>query len=100
MEEIKVNVAYRWFLGYTYRDELPYFSTVSYSFRHRFTSDTIEMVKYVRDGDYDCIVCPEYHVLLSSHFPLQETGCFAADVKRCNEDTWPAEQIEPDGQIN
>lgn len=44
MEEIKVNVAYRWFLGYALSDELPHFSTVSYNFRHRFTSDTIEQV--------------------------------------------------------
>lgn len=44
MEEIKVNVAYRWFLGYALSDKLPHFSTVSYNFRHRFTSDTIEQV--------------------------------------------------------
>ena len=44
MEEIKVNVAYRCFLGYALSDELPHFSTVSYNFRHRFTPDTIEQV--------------------------------------------------------
>lgn len=54
--------------------------------RSQTLRDGHEWYKYVCDGEYDCIVCPEYHVLLSSRFPLQETGCFAADVKRCNED--------------
>ncbi len=42
--KIKFNVAYRWFLGYALSDELSHFSTVSYNFRHRFTSATIEQV--------------------------------------------------------
>jgi hypothetical protein len=33
-----VNVAYRWFPGYTLQEETPHFSTVSYNFRHRFTA--------------------------------------------------------------
>ena len=36
-EEVNLNVAYRWFLGYTLQEETPHFSTVSYNFRHRFT---------------------------------------------------------------
>ena len=36
-EEVGLNVAYRWFLGYTLQEETPHFSTVSYNFRHRFT---------------------------------------------------------------
>lgn len=31
-EEAGLNVAYRWFLGYTLREETPHFSTVSYNF--------------------------------------------------------------------
>ncbi len=42
--EIEVNVAYRWFLGYGLREETPHFSTVSYNFRHRFTSETIDKI--------------------------------------------------------
>ena len=43
-EEISLNVAYRWFLGYTLQEETPHFSTVSYNFRHRFTEDTVNQV--------------------------------------------------------
>ena len=42
--EAEMNIAYRWFLGYTLSEELPHFSTVSYNFRHRFTEETIESV--------------------------------------------------------
>ena len=43
-EEIKMNVAYRWFLGYLMNEQLPHFSTVSQNFKHRFTEETIDMV--------------------------------------------------------
>ena len=44
MREVEVNVAYRWFLGYTMSQILPHFATVSYAFRHRFTEEVIEKV--------------------------------------------------------
>ena len=37
-EEVEVSMAYRWFLEYGLKDETPHFSTISYNFRHRFTS--------------------------------------------------------------
>ena len=40
--EVEVNVAYRWFLGYGLREETPHFSTLSYNFRHRFSSKTVD----------------------------------------------------------
>ena len=43
-EEIKMNVAYRWFLGYSMNDTIPHFATVSYNFKHRFTEETVEKV--------------------------------------------------------
>ena len=43
-EEVNLNVAYRWFLGYTLQEETPHFSTVSYNFRHRFTAETVDRV--------------------------------------------------------
>ena len=43
-EEISLNVAYRWFLGYTLQEETPHFSTVSYNFRHRFTAETVDQI--------------------------------------------------------
>ncbi|MGM9573095.1 MAG: transposase, partial [Hominicoprocola sp.] len=43
-DEVRLNVAYRWFLGYPLQEETPHFSTVSYNFRHRFTEDTVNQI--------------------------------------------------------
>ena len=43
-EEVDLNIAYRWFLGYTLQEETPHFSTVSYNFRHWFTAETVDQV--------------------------------------------------------
>ena len=43
-EEVSLNVAYRWFLGYRLQEEAPHFSTISYNFRHRFTSETVDRI--------------------------------------------------------
>lgn len=44
LEDIGMNLAYRWFLGYGIGEAIPHFSTVSYNFKHRFNSGTIEYV--------------------------------------------------------
>ena len=44
VEEIKVNAAYRWFLGYGFKDKIPHFSTVSYNFLHRYDEETVEQI--------------------------------------------------------
>ena len=46
VEEIKMNVAYRWFLGYLMYEQIPHFSTISYNFKHRYTEETIEKIFY------------------------------------------------------
>jgi transposase len=43
-EEVKMNVAYRWFIGYTMNEETPHFSTISYNFKNRYTSKTVEEI--------------------------------------------------------
>lgn len=43
-EEVCLNIAYKWFLGYSISEQTPHFSTVSYNFKHRFTTETIEKV--------------------------------------------------------
>ena len=43
-EEVSGSIYYRWFLGYTLQEETPHFSTVSYNFRHRFTTETVDQV--------------------------------------------------------
>ena len=42
--EVEVNMAYRWFLGYGLKEETPHFSTLSYNFKHRFTSETVDKI--------------------------------------------------------
>ena len=44
--EVEVNMAYRWFLGYSLQDETPHFSTLSYNFKH--TENTRVIPRYVR----------------------------------------------------
>lgn len=44
VEEISMNIAYRWFLGYLLNEPVPHFATISYNFRHRFSEDTIEKI--------------------------------------------------------
>ena len=44
IKDAEVNVAYRWFLGYTMSQSLPHFATISYAFCHRFTAEVIEGV--------------------------------------------------------
>ena len=44
VEEINMNVAYRWFLGYSMKEKIPHFATISYNFRHRFTEELIEEI--------------------------------------------------------
>lgn len=44
LEEIRMNMAYRWFIGYALTEEIPHFSTVSYNFKHRFNTATVEYV--------------------------------------------------------
>lgn len=45
-DEIAMNVAYRWFLGYLMNEQTPHFSTISYNFKHRYTAETIEKIFY------------------------------------------------------
>ena len=44
MREIDMNMAYRWFLGYNFSEEIPHFATVSYAFCKRYDSEISEKV--------------------------------------------------------
>lgn len=37
VKDIEMNIAYRWFLGYTLNESIPHFATISYNFNHRFS---------------------------------------------------------------
>ena len=43
-EEVRMNVAYRWFLGYLLSEQTPHFSTLSYNFCHRYTPKVVETI--------------------------------------------------------
>ena len=37
-------MAYRWFIGYPLNEQVPHFSTVSYNFKHRFNTASVECI--------------------------------------------------------
>ena len=37
-------MAYRWFIGYPLNEQVPHFSTVSYNFKHRFNTASVEYI--------------------------------------------------------
>ena len=72
-KEIKVNVAYRWFLGLSLTDKVPDHSTISFNRRTRFLNTTIahrenghESTK--KDNKYLCLDC--YHFIRTSLYNL------------------------------
>lgn len=47
IEELKTNMAYRWFLGYGFHDKVPHFSTFGKNYERRFKdSDLFEQIFY------------------------------------------------------
>lgn len=44
VKDAEVNVAYRWFIGYSMGQAMPHFATISYAFATRFPSELIEQV--------------------------------------------------------
>ena len=44
LEEVSMNLTYRWFIGYPLNEAVPHFSTVSYNFKHWFNHATVEYV--------------------------------------------------------
>ena len=43
-EEVRMNVGYRWFIGYLLNEETPHFSTLSNNFKNRYTPETVEKI--------------------------------------------------------
>ena len=44
LDDVNMNMAYRWFIGYPINQPVPHFSTVSYNFKHRFNRGTVEYI--------------------------------------------------------
>lgn len=43
-DEVSMNLAYRWFIGYSLNEPTPHFSTISYNFKRRYDSEIITSV--------------------------------------------------------
>ena len=60
VDEVNMNIAYRWFIGYSLTKPVPHFSTISYNFKNRFTPEIVETIfRWVLDeaslaGFLDC----------------------------------------------
>lgn len=64
LEKVWMNMAYRWFIGYPLNEQIPHFSTVSYNFKHRFNTASVEYIfRLVLDECFDDVICPEYKAL-------------------------------------
>lgn len=43
-DEVEMNIAYRWFIGYDIDTPVPHFATISYAFATRFPSEVFEQI--------------------------------------------------------
>jgi transposase len=43
-DEVEMNIAYRWFIGYDIDTPVPHFATISYAFASRFPSEVFERI--------------------------------------------------------
>lgn len=44
VKDAEVNIAYRWFIGYTAAQPIPHFATISYAFAQRFTGEIVGQI--------------------------------------------------------
>lgn len=78
VEEIHMNVAYRWFLGYTMAEKIPHFAMISYNFKHRFTEQTIEEVFH--KGDHKKQFAYEVHTACDQNGYILDVEVTAGNV--------------------
>jgi hypothetical protein len=67
IEEIKTNIAYRWFLGFGFHDKVPHFSTFGKNYDRRFKdTDLFEQIFYriLKEASDKNLISGE-HVLLT-----------------------------------
>lgn len=90
LEEVKMNVAYRWFIGYPLNESVPHFSTVSYNFKHRFNGKTVEYVfrwilkEAAEEGylDTSAIFVDGTHIKASANVKKQAKKAVPKEAKR------------------
>ncbi|WP_163103548.1 IS1182 family transposase [Peribacillus alkalitolerans] len=70
IEEIKTNIAYRWFLGYGFHDKVPHFSTFGKNYERRFKDTNLfEQIFYriLREASDKKLVSGEHVFIDSTH---------------------------------
>lgn len=90
VEEVNMNPAYRWFIGYPINEDVPHFSTVSYNFKHRFNHSTVEYVfRWVlktaaEEGylDTEAIFVDGTHIKASANLKKQAKKAVPRQAKR------------------
>ena len=90
LEEVSMNLAYRWFIGYPLNEAVPHFSTVSYNFKHRFNHATVEYVfRWVlkaaaEEGylDTEAIFVDGTHIKASANLKKQAKKAVPKQAKR------------------
>ena len=90
LEEVRMNMAYRWFIGYALTEEIPHFSTVSYNFKHRFNTATVEYVfRWVlkaaaEEGclDTEALFVDGTHIKASANLKKQAKKSVPVEAKR------------------
>ena len=90
LEEVSMNLAYRWFIGYPLNEAVPHFSIVSYNFKHRFNHATVEYVfRWVlkaaaEEGylDTEAIFVDGTHIKASANLKKQAKKAVPKEAKR------------------
>ena len=90
LEEISMNMAYRWFIGYPLNKQVPHFSTVSYNFKHRFNTASVEYIfrwvlKAAADEGYldtEAIFVDGTHIKASANLKKQARKAVPKEAKR------------------
>ena len=90
LEEVSMNLAYRWFIGSPLNEQVPHFSTVSYNFKHRFRQATVESVfRWVLNAaaeegylDTEAIFVDGTHIKASANLNKQVKKAVPKEAKR------------------
>ena len=68
--EIEVNIAYRWFIGYSFNEEIPHFSTFSKNYERRFVGTNVFeniFIRILEIAEENGFIAPEQIYIDSTH---------------------------------
>lgn len=70
IKEIQVNIAYRWFIGYSISEPVPHFSTFSKNYERRFSNTDLFnkiFIKILEIAESEGLIAPEQIYIDSTH---------------------------------